>query len=92
MKTLPERMAVFGISALPPFHLEILAAVSKWIEVNLFLMNPCREYWGDLLTRRETRKIQEKARGKEPGRKIFILRRETAFWLPWACWAGISLS
>ena len=64
LKTLPERISVFGISALPPFHLEILAAVSKWIEVNLFLMNPCREYWGDLLTRRETRKVLEKARGK----------------------------
>ena len=64
LKTLPERISVFGISALPPFHLEILAAISKWIEVNLFLMNPCREYWGDLLTRRETRKVQEKARGK----------------------------
>jgi exodeoxyribonuclease V gamma subunit len=27
-------------------------------------MNPCREYWGDLLTRGETRRIQEKARKK----------------------------
>ncbi len=63
-ETLPERIAVFGISALPPFHMEILSAVSRLTEVNLFLMNPCREYWGDLLTRRETRKIQEKARKK----------------------------
>jgi exodeoxyribonuclease V gamma subunit len=65
LKSLPERVSVFGISALPPFHLEILAAISKLIEVNFFLMNPCREYWGDLLTRRETRKVQEKARGKK---------------------------
>lgn len=64
LKTLPERMAVFGISALPPFHIEILAAISRLSEVNLFLVNPCREYWGDLLTRRETRIVQEKARGK----------------------------
>jgi exodeoxyribonuclease V gamma subunit len=60
----PERIAVFGISALPPFHIEILSAISRLTEVNLFLMNPCREYWGDLLTRRETRKIQEKVRKK----------------------------
>jgi exodeoxyribonuclease V gamma subunit len=65
LKSLPERVSVFGISALPPFHLEILAAISKLIEVNLFLMNPCREYWGDLLTRRESKKVQEKARGKK---------------------------
>jgi exodeoxyribonuclease V gamma subunit len=64
LETLPERIAVFGISALPPFHMEILSAISRLTEVNLFLMNPCREYWGDLLTRGETRKIQEKARKK----------------------------
>ena len=58
-------MAVFGISALPLFHLEMLAALSRFMEVNLFLMNPCREYWGNLLTRRETQKIKERARGKQ---------------------------
>ncbi|PKN62216.1 MAG: exodeoxyribonuclease V subunit gamma [Deltaproteobacteria bacterium HGW-Deltaproteobacteria-15] len=46
--SLPERISVFGISALPRFHMEILAAVSNYTEVNLFLMNPCREYWGDI--------------------------------------------
>lgn len=46
----PERISVFGISALPRFHMEILAAVSRYSEVNLFLMNPCQEYWGDLFS------------------------------------------
>jgi exodeoxyribonuclease V gamma subunit len=64
LETLPERIAVFGISALPRFHIEVLAAIAQLIEVNLFLMNPCREYWGDLLTRREKRKVQEKERKK----------------------------
>jgi exodeoxyribonuclease V gamma subunit len=62
LEPLSQRISVFGISALPPFHIEILSAISRLIEVNLFLMNPCREYWGDLLTRGEKRKIQEKAR------------------------------
>ena len=56
--TLPARLAVFGISALPRFHVEILAALSQVLEVNLFLMNPCREYWGSLLTRQETQKAR----------------------------------
>jgi exodeoxyribonuclease V gamma subunit len=47
-RSLPERISVFGISALPRFHMDMLAAVSRFTEVNLFLMNPCREYWGDL--------------------------------------------
>jgi len=52
----PERVSVFGISALPRFHLEMLAALSRVTEVNLFLMNPCREYWGDILAHREARR------------------------------------
>lgn len=49
----PSRVAVFGISALPPFHIQILAAMSRFTEVNLFLLNPCREYWLDILSDRE---------------------------------------
>jgi exodeoxyribonuclease V gamma subunit len=65
LDTFPERISVFGISALPPYHVEILAAVSQIIQVHLFLMNPCREYWGDLLTRHEKRRIQERERKKK---------------------------
>jgi exodeoxyribonuclease V gamma subunit len=50
---LPERVSVFGISTLPPFHLDILSALAKVIEVHVFLMNPCREYWGEIFSQRE---------------------------------------
>ena len=50
---LPERLAVFGISSLPPFHLRILAALSRLLDINLFVLNPCREYWADIATGRE---------------------------------------
>ncbi|HDR14885.1 MAG TPA: exonuclease V subunit gamma, partial [Desulfobacteraceae bacterium] len=46
----PRRLSVFGISALPRFHMELLAGMGKVTEVNLFLMNPCKEYWGDIVT------------------------------------------
>ncbi|MFH1124424.1 MAG: exodeoxyribonuclease V subunit gamma, partial [Pseudomonadota bacterium] len=49
----PERISVFGISALPRFHMQVLAGLSSFTQVNLFLMNPCREYWGDILSSRE---------------------------------------
>jgi len=48
-RMLPPRISVFGISALPRFHMELLAAIAAVMEVNLFLMNPCREYWGDII-------------------------------------------
>ncbi|MFH0813983.1 MAG: exodeoxyribonuclease V subunit gamma [Pseudomonadota bacterium] len=53
----PERLSVFGISALPRFHLEVLSALSRFIPVNVFLMNPCQEYWGTIVSDREAKKI-----------------------------------
>lgn len=50
---LPERISVFGISALPRFHLDLLTALARTTQVNLFLMNPCREYWGDIASDRD---------------------------------------
>ena len=53
---LPERVSVFGISALPGFYMEIFAALANKIPVNLFLINPCREYWGDILSEWEIKR------------------------------------
>ena len=59
--SLPERVAVFGVSTLPPFHLEIFNALSRFCEVNLFIMNPCPQPWGDVLSGRKKRAIEKKA-------------------------------
>ncbi|OPY90525.1 MAG: RecBCD enzyme subunit RecC [Syntrophus sp. PtaU1.Bin208] len=50
---LPERLSLFGISYLPPFYLDIFLAVSSFLEVNLFLLNPSREFWFDIRSSRE---------------------------------------
>jgi exodeoxyribonuclease V gamma subunit len=50
---LPERMAVFGVSALPPFHLDLLSGLGRVTEVHFFLLQPTEHYWGDLRSRRE---------------------------------------
>jgi len=57
INNLPERVSVFGISALPPFHISIFNEISKYIEVNLFLMNPCQEYWADIVSDWETHRF-----------------------------------
>lgn len=53
---LPCRISVFGISALPRFYVEVFASLSRVARVNLFLMNPCQEYWGDILATWEMKK------------------------------------
>jgi len=60
IKGMPSRVSVFGISALPRFHMEIFAGISHVTTINLFLMNPCREYWGDIVTDWEIRRAMEK--------------------------------
>ncbi|MGA9177319.1 MAG: exodeoxyribonuclease V subunit gamma, partial [Desulfobacterales bacterium] len=56
----PDRISIFGISYLPIFHIEAFVEISRHSQVNLFLMNPCKEYWGDIVSDRETRKIRKK--------------------------------
>jgi exodeoxyribonuclease V gamma subunit len=50
---LPDRISVFGISYLPAYHMEVLAAAARTTEVNLFLLSPTSEYWGDIASARE---------------------------------------
>ncbi|MCP4575605.1 MAG: exodeoxyribonuclease V subunit gamma [Deltaproteobacteria bacterium] len=56
-KDLPERISVFGISTLPRFHMQVFASISRFTRVNLFLMNPCMEYWGDIASDWEMKKV-----------------------------------
>ena len=91
LKDLPERLAVFGISALPPFHMQVLAAISRYIEVNLFLMNPCREYWADIVSGREMKRFTGREKRKKPCRRSSTLKKGIACWPRWGRWAGISL-
>ncbi len=46
--SLPARLSLFGISMLPPAHLEIFAGLPAGIEVNLFVLSPSREYFADI--------------------------------------------
>ncbi len=59
---LPERIAVFGISYLPKFHLEVFSRISPFTEVNLFVMSPCREYWADILPERVLARLSPEER------------------------------
>jgi exodeoxyribonuclease V gamma subunit len=50
---LPARVAVFGIPALPPAYLEVLARLGELTDVHLLLANPSSGYWFDLVSERE---------------------------------------
>jgi exodeoxyribonuclease V gamma subunit len=56
---LPQRVSIFGVSYLPPFHLQAYAAISRLTRVNLFILNPCKEYWFDIASDREVKEIKK---------------------------------
>ena len=56
LPALPARICVFGIPTLPPVYLDLLQALSRHRLVHVFLLSPCRQYWGDLLSHREQRR------------------------------------
>ena len=54
---LPERVSIFGISSLPPYHISIMAALSKLTNVHFFVMNPCSQYWFDIVSERKVEMV-----------------------------------
>ena len=56
---LPARISFFGINSLAPIWLEFISALSEHIEVHFFHLNPCFDYWGDLLTAKQAIKTQQ---------------------------------
>jgi exodeoxyribonuclease V gamma subunit len=62
---LPGRISVFGISSLPPYHLRVLSALAHHIDLHIFIMNPCMEFWFDIIADRDIVKISREAASTE---------------------------
>ncbi len=54
-----KRISVFGISSLPRFHLQLIEEIAKISEVNIFILNPCKEYWADIATDKYAGKLKK---------------------------------
>lgn len=48
IKGLPESLVLFGVSSLPPVQWEILSAIGQRSHLDVFLLNPSENYWGQL--------------------------------------------
>ncbi len=61
---LPRRVIVFGICSLPAQVLEALDVLSAHCQILLFVHNPCRHYWADIIEDRELFKIEQARHGR----------------------------
>lgn len=49
---LPPRIHVFCPPSIPPLYLDLLRRLGARIEVELYVLNPCREYWFEIVDQR----------------------------------------
>ncbi|MBC7456565.1 MAG: exodeoxyribonuclease V subunit gamma [Massilia sp.] len=63
--TLPRRVVLFGMSALPYQTLQAVAALARHCQVLLAVPNPCQFYWGDIIDGHALLKAQ---RRRQPAR------------------------
>lgn len=57
---LPPRVCIFGIPALPPVYLESLAKLAEVVDVHLFALNPCLQFWGDIEDPRTIARLRQR--------------------------------
>jgi len=55
---LKQTVHVFCIPSLPPLYLAWLKGLAKYRDVVLYVLDPCQEYWHDLVTAREQARLQ----------------------------------
>ena len=54
---IPSRVSVFGVPTLSPGYLEIVRQLASWMDVHLFLLNPCEAHWADIVTPAEEARL-----------------------------------
>ena len=65
--SLPRRVILFGVSALPRQSLEALSALSRHTQVILAVPNPCQFYWGDIIDGRDLLLAEHKRQKQRRG-------------------------
>ncbi len=53
LDALPKTLYVFGVSYMPPLHMEVLHALSSICQVQFYHLSACREYWLDIVPERK---------------------------------------
>ena len=52
-----EKVAVFGMGAMPPIYLDIFMKIGTCTQVDFFYLSPCEEYWENQYSRAELKKL-----------------------------------
>ena len=65
-RALPRRLLVFGISSMPQQSLEVLAALSQWVQVLLCVHNPCEHDWSQIVADKDLLRAERRRQRSRP--------------------------
>jgi exodeoxyribonuclease V gamma subunit len=67
---IPRRIILFGLSSLPQQSLDVLAKLGKFCQIVLFVHNPCRHYWADIVEDKDLLKAERRRQAYKDPEKI----------------------
>jgi exodeoxyribonuclease V gamma subunit len=69
---LPASAHVFALPTMPPLHIGLLQQLGRCVDLHLYVLNPCREYWFELIDRRRLSYLAAhgRAQGHEEGNRL----------------------
>nr|WP_256102925.1 exodeoxyribonuclease V subunit gamma [Candidatus Vallotia tarda] len=50
----PTQVSVFALPIIPLLHVRLLRELSRWIDVRIYVLNPCRDDWFGVMAQRRT--------------------------------------
>jgi len=70
----PSAVHLLALPNIPPQHARMLGALSRVMDVHVHAINPCREYWFDLVDARRLTHLHQrgKAAGHENGHPLLV--------------------
>ncbi|WP_046112047.1 exodeoxyribonuclease V subunit gamma [Aquincola tertiaricarbonis] len=59
---LPASAHVFALPAMPPMYIRLLQALGRCMALQVYVLNPCREYWFEVIDRRRLAHLAREGR------------------------------
>lgn len=56
-----DKLSIFGLSSMPKMQLDTFQALAKIIDVDVYFLNPCQHYWGDIVAPKDKAKRSVRA-------------------------------
>ncbi|MDQ6618429.1 MAG: exodeoxyribonuclease V subunit gamma [Pseudomonadota bacterium] len=60
---LPELAHVFCLPSIPPLYAQMLRELARWTDLYVYIMNPCEEYWAEIIAPRRLAEEKVRRRG-----------------------------